>query len=87
MSRPRKYKLVFWVKSADRAVGIIDRLWAVGELTREQRAAMVAKIDDKRLIAEQAKNKKFDFLFAQIRQFYGDNGTQSAKKEKGAHPC
>lgn len=87
MSRPRKYKLVFWVKSADRAVGIIDRLWAVGELTREQRDAMVAKIDDKRLIAEHVKNKKFDFLFAQIRQFYEHSGTQSAKKEKGTRPC
>ena len=82
MSKPHKHKLVFWVKSPERALGIIVRLWAVGELTRMQREAMVRKIDAKRLADESDKNKKFDFLFAEIRHFYEHNGTERKTHDK-----
>ena len=56
------------MKDPARAIGIIDRLWAVGELTQVQRRQMIRKIDVKRLLIEDAKNEKLKKLFAEIRE-------------------
>ena len=53
-----------YIKDSDRAIGIIDRLWAVGELTTEQRVAMVSKIDEKRIAIEKEKKQKLENLLA-----------------------
>ena len=66
MPRPCKHRLVIYVKSARRAIGIIDRLWAVGELTDEQRKEKVRDI----LEREATQNEKLKNKFAEIRQFY-----------------
>lgn len=58
MAKAKKYKLEFWIKSPQRAIGIIDRLWAVGELSREQRQQMISKIDSKYIQVEKEKNEK-----------------------------
>ncbi len=85
MARPKKYKLEIWVKSAPRAIGIINRLWAIGELTDVQRINMIAKIDSKKLDAENEKNKKFQKLTAHFRQFYkhytADSQNNQRRKE------
>jgi hypothetical protein len=73
MAKAKKYKLEFWIKSPQRAIGIIDRLWAVGELSREQRQQMISKIDSKYIQVEKEKNEKIKKLFAQIGQKINDS--------------
>ena len=73
-----------YIKDSDRAIGIIDRLWAVGELTSEQRVAMVSKIDEKRIAIENEKKQKLEKITAYFRQFYKNTGTNT-KKRKGCH--
>lgn len=66
MPKARKHRLVLYVQSTRRAVGIIDRLWAVGELTDAQRAEKVRDILE--YAAEQ--NEKLKNKLSEIRQFY-----------------
>lgn len=66
MPKARKHRLVLYVQSTRRAVGIIDRLWAVGELTDAQRAEKVRDILE--YAAEQ--NEKSKNKISEIRQFY-----------------
>lgn len=80
MPRPCKHRLVIYVKSARRAVGIIDRLWAVGELTDEQRKEKVRDI----LEREAIHNEKLKNKFAEIRQFYQKSVPDT---RKGKTPC
>jgi len=84
MPKPRKHRVVLYIKDSDRAIGIIDRLWAVGELTTEQRVAMVSKIDEKRIAIEKEKKQKLEKITAYFRQFYKNTGTNT-KKRKGCH--
>ncbi len=82
MPKQRKHRLVLYVKDSARAIGIIERLWAVGELTDEQRQQMVAKIDAKHLVVEAEKKEKLKKQMAQIRAFYTNNDTDSSKTRK-----
>ena len=72
-----------YIKDSDRAIGIIDRLWAVGELTSAQRIAMVSKIDEKRIEIENQRKQKLAKLTACFRQFYKNTGTNTKITEGG----
>lgn len=80
MPRTHKHRLVVYVKSPKRAIGIIDRLWAVGELTTAQRAEKIRNI----LEREADKNEKLKNKFAEIRQFYQKSVPET---NKGKVPC
>lgn len=82
MPKQRKHRLVLYVKDPTRAIGIVDRLWAVGELTSAQRVAMVAKIDARHLAIEKLKNEKLKKQMAQIRRFFVNNGTDSGSTKE-----
>ena len=73
MAKAKKYKLEIWVKSPQRAIGVIERLWAVGELNNDQRQAMIKKIDSKYVQIENEKQKKLKKLFAEIGQKTNDS--------------
>ncbi|MBR2250947.1 MAG: hypothetical protein IJ881_00690 [Neisseriaceae bacterium] len=73
MAKAKKYKLEIWVKSPQRAIGIIERLWAVGELNNDQRQAMIQKIDSKYIQVENERQKKLKKLFAEIGQKINDS--------------
>lgn len=73
MAKAKKYKLEIWVKSPQRAIGVIERLWAVGELNNDQRQAMIKKIDSKYVQIENEKQKKLKKLFAEIGQKINDS--------------
>lgn len=80
MPKPRKHRLVIYIKSTHRAIGIVDRLWAVGELTTAQRAEKIRNI----LEYEAETNEKLKNKFAQIRQFYQKSVPDT---RKGNTPC
>ena len=80
MPKQRKHRLVIYVKSTRRAIGIVDRLWAVGELTDAQRGEKIRSI----LETQAEQDEKLKNKFAQIRQFYQKSVPDT---RKGKTPC
>ncbi len=67
--KPKNVRLFLQI-SPERAKQVVGRLWACGELSREQYERNMRMIDRSALADELRKNEKTQKLFAQIRQFY-----------------